>query len=227
MRTIEALRHAIRFALAISLGTASSAPSWAQASTAAALRQTMAARAEMCAAAILIDEGRRGEARIGGPSGRYTTLAMMLAPGRVTTSTIVRSLDREGMSSARVARMAEFCNRQLSEGKLEFSLDAVAGFPANDLLRARLCAAALEAGVGLFDATIDAALIRDVARLRGSLNLYAGERARALGVEARPEPFRSPTTGGPTPTEAELLGCIGAGESALVLIADPWSATAE
>lgn len=198
------------------------------------IQQTMAYRAQQCAAALTIESTRLGSAKRPDPrhhdaARRYTSLALMMAPGS-TPASLVQSLDRPGMSRSRLRAMARDCLGQLEQKRLQFSLDSVPGFPANDLLRARLCGVTLEAGTTLLDPVRDAAMIRGLRQIKGRLNLYYLERGRGLGIPVRADDasrqaFRSPVTGSNQPTGDEVADCFSAGKNLLVTIHDPWSAS--
>ncbi|BBA34488.1 hypothetical protein sS8_2536 [Methylocaldum marinum] len=216
--------------LALSVAVGVAAPSAGQVPSSASLRQVMADRAQLCAAALAIAAAKQGDSfgsAYSDLSGRYTILAMMMAPGSVTAMSVFRRLDRDGMSRSRLRDIAQSCKEQLDRNQLQFSLDTVPGFPANDLLRARLCVAALDAAAAMLDPASQANIIRGIQQVRGSLNAYYLERGRALGIPVRAddslrEPFRSPSTGSTQPTGDEAAACMTAGQQALVTIADPW-----
>lgn len=197
------------------------------------MQNTMTDRANLCQGALTLQatkERERVADEYQAAASYYALVATSMAGFQLSKDVFAGT----GMSRWKLRSVARKCASYMPS-RLDFSLGAVSGYPANDYLRAEACAATLNYGVGLLEEyerleqnSRTETVKKSLTEIRGRLNVYARVRRESLSLPAgstipyaNGDAYLKEKHGQLYATNQDVEDCREVGQKILISMPDP------
>ena len=199
------------------------------------IRETMVKRARLCnLTAVLRSVSGNGKTKqektYRDASVIYQLVDAAMSGALSPTPRSIR-IALKSKSRGQIEEIAGRCADYITLGTLSFTLDDVPGFPSNDYLRAKACAAVLDFAVALLKqdgAKNYSAAIKILSEFRGRLNLYAAAKrdmfdipTSNIGGDSYGDRFLKKKYGKRYASNDDIYNCYDAGRNILISLPNP------